>query len=378
MVNALAPRLALDRELDLNVSEDRATLRDIASRSPEIAKLLDTTLDDYLALFPELHWRHISWGGVVFVQGGSYSQHFDLVEMLQYTAALQRLRGFPGFQCLVAGFRNPPQVPSTLFEVGVADWCASRAVTIGLEFSPVVVARGRVKRPEFRWQTTLGELYAECKRGGEFENKVSRRITKLVDCVDAIYKSYGPWLPSSRLEVRFTDSVKNGVEGRIRSVVERAFAALGQGMPTRTITFQEGEVIGTVQILPAPLLHEDTFGGDVIHQAKLVVGSVAVGINDAYLDVAMSVARHRANAVAHLMRDALTQLPEDRPSAIFIQLQGLGKVIERVQQLFSAPRFAQVSVVGLFTGRDNRLVWRNGQQFDGRIAVERSNSSQGV
>jgi len=157
--------LTIPRVLNLSDTADRCLLKEAAERSPALLALINRYLDDYLRLFPEAHFQKIYSGGIIGVTSKSNATAgSDILRMLQLTERLVALEKYQGFPCLLNGFRNPTQFESTRFEVAVASWCDSRRVTVSLAFSPTVSRKGRQKTPELLWETTLGDLYCECKR----------------------------------------------------------------------------------------------------------------------------------------------------------------------------------------------------------------------
>ena len=115
---------------------------------------------------------------------------FRIMDMLKITKVLRTLRPCKGFEQLLKGFANPTQILASYFEVVVAGWCVSRAVSQSLEFFPEVLVKGRRKRPEFLWKTELGELYCECKRAETLENSFLDRLSRLRKLLEATYEEF--------------------------------------------------------------------------------------------------------------------------------------------------------------------------------------------
>lgn len=114
--------LKIDRVLDLGSAEDRRRLRAAAAQIPELSALIGQYLDDYLRLFPEPDWHKVYSGGLISVRTiPNRSAGFDIMSVLELTKSLKRLSGCQGYEKLVAGFVNPPQIESTYFEAVAAD-----------------------------------------------------------------------------------------------------------------------------------------------------------------------------------------------------------------------------------------------------------------
>lgn len=356
--------LNIPRVLDLSTLEDRKLLRECAQKLPWLASLIDDHLDEYLAMFPEPHGRKVYSGGLISIEtGAKQSQGFELGHMLRVAKSLQNLKIYKGFEKLMAGFRNPPQIPASLFEVEVADWCISRAVTKSLEFSPHVIVKGNSKYPDFLWKTDLGDLYCECKRGDEFENKFTKRLNWLHGIVETAHQANGPWDPSHRLDVSIWTSAKNGVEQRINNVLVQASTAVRANRFEDKV-FQDGEVSAILRFRKEmPSLQHDT-----IRVSSVTVGTTPTALTpeNAHLTLTMSVAKHRERAATHLLRQARSQSPSNQPGAVFISLGGPHAAQKKLQELMVHPAYENTPWAAIWGGEIG-VVWRNGQPFDGRL-----------
>lgn len=106
----------------------------------------------------------------------------------------------------------------------------------------------------------------------------------------------------------------------------------------------------------------------------ITVGSQPVGINDSHLRISISVAKHRANAAANLLREARMQLPAESPSAVFIQIGSGPSARDKIKELLVNPVYSNTPWVGIWSQPRLEVVWRNGQPFDGRLLLERQSS----
>ena len=214
--------LSIPRNLDLDVAEDRNLLFEAADAA-FVGPMVRTYLDDYLSLFPDKHWRLVQGGYVGFPPGtDARSWTFQIEHIVDVARSLSRLRRFEGFDRLKAGLANPSQIGATVFEIQIAEWCSDRSVTSGLEFSPEVMVRGKIKRPEIRWETRLGAIYCECKQASIGESAISKRVGRVHGLLEKARKELSPWDESLRLDVEF-DYLVNGFEARLANVVRNAF-----------------------------------------------------------------------------------------------------------------------------------------------------------
>jgi hypothetical protein len=361
------------RVLHLSAAEDRRFLRDLAEESPELLSLVEGNLDDYLSTFPEPHWHTVypdgpyRLGMVSFNAVRNRGVNFDFHRLLRVTETLKGLRGCAGYESLIAGFRNPAQAQSTLFEVTVAGWCAGRAVTRALEFSPPVAVRGHTKRPEFLWHTDVGAIYCECKQGKVTESKFSRRANKLLLCLNGVYQGFQPWDPALRLDVKFDGITTNKIEARFKDVVAEAAEALRAGAYT-DVVFEGRGVSAALRPRGEPPHEEGT-----MMAGMATVTSTPTNLADACdLSLTVSMSRYRRAATAELIRDARSQLPKGGVGAIFIEFDATWADDEKVDSLLRQPAYENTPWVSLWDrGRLTAAHWRLGQPLDGRLLAEK-------
>ena len=209
--------------MNLSDPEERRQLIELMRDNPPLHELLTDNLEDYVRLFKEPDFLTLYQGGLLSIQGPNNVQfglHFE--SLLGITDLLTRLEQYAGFQSLIEGFRNPTQIIATLFEVPGAAWCASRKLNQSLEFSPKVPVGGSIKRPEFLWHTTLGDLYCECKQENSVDNKATKRVQKLFEVMGKAYDVNGPWDESFRLDLIVGHPARDGTNQIIEQLVREA------------------------------------------------------------------------------------------------------------------------------------------------------------
>jgi hypothetical protein len=349
--------------LDLSRGEDVERLRQAAEGSSAFASLVKAELTDFLELFPEQHWRTIR-GGMLVVRAGKSSTVFSLENMLHITRSLKKMKKYKGFEKLVEGFRNPTQVSATWFEVKVAEWCAGRAVSISLEFSPEVLVKNRTKNPEFLWETSLGRLYVECKRAAVFENSFIKRFQRLHDVLSEEYSRLQPWEPALRLDLSIEGVALNGIESRLRQVIQTAALASRAREPRSH--FQIGEVLADLR----PRQEPPPLALGSVRSGQLLVGTepTKVEVENSLFTFSMSLSAYRDRAVAKLLREARTQLPAGASSAAFIELGGANESqTKKVQSLLGQSTYANTPWVSIWSSELQSAVWRDDQPFDHRL-----------
>lgn len=357
--------LKIDCVLDLRSPEDRRQLRDACLQVPGLSALIDEHLDDYVRFFQDPSWLTVYSGGSISVRTApKHSAGFDIRRVLELTRLLKHLSGYQGYEKLVAGFDNPPQIESTYFEVLVATWCSERAVASSLEFSPEVTVKGGRKHPDFLWRTELGDTYCECKRGNIIESKFQQRVENLRAYMSEIYERHQPWDPSLRLDVKFDKGPLPQIQAGISSVVAQAAAALRAGN-YEGLTFIEGSVTGALR----PKGNLAPQGRETVTTGMAQVGPVAKSLPEViYFTLNMSLAKYRQDAAARLLREAKTQLPATHPGAVFIELGGATTAQQKLLSLLGEPAYDNIPWVSIWAGGELlSAVWRNGQPFNDRL-----------
>ena len=362
--------LTIPRVLNLSDTADRRLLKEAAERSPALLALINRYLDDYLRLFPEAHFRKIYSGGIIGVTSKSNATAgSDILRMLQLTERLVALEKYQGFPCLLNGFRNPTQFESTRFEVAVASWCDSRRVTVSLAFSPTVSRKGRQKTPELLWETTLGDLYYECKREHLNESAIKRRMERLMNVIEAAYTECGQWDPVSRVDVRIGQPAKDGVERLIRELIRTLHAKQSSSDSER---IEQGVVSIDVgaRTTPCPIVENS------MRMMSVQVGSdkpTKLDDSNARFSLTMSLFGHRLRLLTKLIRDARSQLPDSTNGGIFLDIGAGEQFRVKLGQLLGHSVYANTPFASLWShDAPECFVWRQGQPFDDRLLVPRT------
>lgn len=359
----------IDRVLNLSLLKDQQRLREAVKDHFELSSLVDEYLDEYVQLFPEPSWQKIYSGGLLAVQVKSkQSIGFDLIQVLKLTKTPVQLRAHKGYERLVAGFKNASQISSTYFEAVVAGWCANRAVSKSIEFSPEVVVKGKYKHPEFLWSTELGNIYCECKRGDFLESKFHRMIGRLQFALGEIYDEFKPWDPLLRLDVRFESGTTNKIGARFKNVVRQASAALRTGTYIGQV-FMDDDVSAILRRRDEGLPPES----ESLRAGLAEVGQISKRLDEAtYLSLTMSLMKYRQAAAARLLHDARTPLPPDSVGAVCIELGGVGAAQQKLMSLIGQPSYKNTPWVSLWVNNEfGCALWRNDQPFDDGVLLEK-------
>lgn len=362
--------LKINRLLNLSKSADQRDLCEAANDDPELLSLIDGFLDEYLRIFPDAEWQRVYSGGMISVRiGDKGSTGFHIKEMLILTRTLCKLKVYQGYEKLLLGFRNPTQINSTYFETVVAGWCADRAVSLALEFSPEVAIKGGYKHPEFLWHTELGDIYCECKRANLLESAWNKKANRLLAELNTIYENYEPWDTSLRLDVRFASGTSNKIQARFKNVVAQASAAL-RADAYQSKEFIEGDVSAVLRSRDEPFSYEK----ESIIGYRGKTETVSKTLQElTFLSLTMSLVKYRQEAVLRLLKDAKTQLPPDSNGAVFIDIGGYEAAPNKLMSLLGHPAYEYVPWVSTWDHDEmTGAVWRNNQPFGDRLLLARA------
>lgn len=358
--------LKLNRSLDLSVKGDRQEL--VAAVTQQARHLLPSLMEHVDCLsrfFPGVEWCTVHDGGIVNVRTSEKGHRgFDLTELLQLVSAIKRLQEYHGFDELLSGFKNPTQIESTNFELRTADWCHHRAVSQNIEFAPRIKVRGRIKRPEFVWHTTLGSCFCECKSASFLQNAAHVRLSRMTQLLDRHFKSYSNWDDQLRLDVTFGRGTTNYLHRQFPFIIDKAKRALKESDPLAALI-----CVDDITARFRPRTEEPPQNPDTIRMSLATVGPVSTELRAAtHLSVSMDLTGYRSEATARLVRDAKTQLPTDATGLVFLENVGHVSAMRRLRTLLTYPNFERTPWVSLWSFSECRgAVWRNGQPLNGSL-----------
>ena len=172
---------------------------------------------------------------------------------------------------------------------------------------------------------------------------------------------------NQRLDVTIQHPAFDGTDEVIRRVIQKVslnqvpgFEAVGGVVSARLVRNTEPipDCAGCLQ------LHHKVLKGGGGPQPALST--------DAKYTFTMSVMAHRLKQLVRLIRDARTQLPPDRPGAIFIDIGGSKVFEDKLHELLRQPEYSNTPWISLWEkGQILKAVIRQGQPFDARLAEPR-------
>ena len=108
--------------------------------------------------------------------------------------------------------------------------------------------------------------------------------------------------------------------------------------------------------------------------SEVIVGTTPTRIaaENAVLTVTRSLATTRARRVRDLVKRAKSQLPDEGPCGVFIQINGAEFAAEQLEEMIGRPAHQAIVWAETWTGMaPQHAIWRQNQPFDGRLLDER-------
>ena len=126
-----------------------------------------------------------SHGQFHFKASKTRTQSITLETMIQTGLQLKALENYPGFIDLVKNLNNKTQIFNTILEIESAFLCHKQPSSKSLHFSKSQNVNGRIKNPEFTFDTTLGEVIGECKKQDSSDNSNLNSYMKVVEALSS-------------------------------------------------------------------------------------------------------------------------------------------------------------------------------------------------
>lgn len=290
----------------------------------------------------------------------------SLERLLEITAKLGLLQGFPGFDHLISGLDNPSQIAATIFEIEAAAWCATRGNHKNLTFSPTITKRTGIKHPDFLWHTSFGDLYCECKQLNMWQRAETQRASTLMTVVGEIMGDTDRWPKEVRMEVLIHGRFKSDSEGRLKAIVGQRANDVRRGLHPSQFQDETFTIaIRNRSETPIPL-------PDSITVYQVQASTVPVRLDDfrsAHLIVRKSTGLARARALRDFVKEAKKQLPDGGPGGVFVEMPNrIDIAAQKLQEMLGQPAHQAVVWASIWTaGTPVRAVWRDGQAFDARL-----------
>jgi hypothetical protein len=360
----------IERVLDLDLVSDREELQTILTSHPSLAALTETGLiEDYLRWFKAAEWRIVYGGGMVSgpqPKGNNVRHGSSIDQMLAIAVKLRWLQDYQGFDRLIASLNNPSQISATIFEIESAAWCATRLCTTALVFSPDVIKREKVKRPDFLWKTDAGDLYCECKQASAWQRSESRLLSTISADLNDAMGDAETWPGDARIEVLIHGLFRAGAKDRLRAVVRGQATEVRRG--NRPARFED-------DVFAVEVRDRSDYPGslpDSLTLNSILVGAVPVNLNDprsAYMIVSKSLGLARVKALRDLVRDAKKQLPNAGPGGVFVEIpSSVDLATEKLEEMLGQPTNQSVVWASIWTtGIPQRVVCRGDQPFDAHL-----------
>lgn len=363
----MANSLQLDRQLDLRAPVDMEELLKAISAQPYAVQLpvedMRQGLEGLVYLLPDADWLKSSpamGGGFVVRTGPKSSWLLSLKHAAQLGLQLRRLQYCEGFSDFLKGFTNPTQFRDSMFEAAVADYCLPKAD--GLRFGSEYHIKGKVKRPDFELITKHGIAVCECKSANEAERRYAKRFDRLCKALSDDLKDSGGIANDLRLEIHVHGPFGIDVGQLANQVVKAA-------LQLQATDIGHVSELGPFLVCLARRSSAPAFKDFGLWQLAMVVGDKPVGIDPenahqhAYLRVTTArVDPPRVKAAGNLIREAKSQLPEDRWGVIFIQAINGASARRAAHLRLGRPEYSHVLACGIDSQDGRQFVYRMDRQ----------------
>lgn len=356
----MIPELVLKKSIDLTNARDLKYLTDQAADCGDLASLIRNNLEDYLEYFAEPCWHEIgAMGTYQFYTHDKKIFSKDIREMLILTKKLDSLKRFEGFEHLLVGFKNMPQIYSTIFEVNVGYWCQSRSHFHDLIFSPLV----NNKIPEFIWVTKNGEVFCECKRVAFNESKFQKLASKVLGICKNHYDAIGGWPTDIRIDIGFDGKTTNNIDKRIYELLKHAKYAIKKSDTKSPLVSTGLEATIRKRNEQIPRTHGELVAAHAVHEKA---GRPSKLLEDIQLSINIALENYEVKAVQNMINKARKQLPKKGIGAIFIETShALQKIKSKVSSLISQDAYANTPLISLWIqGEPVFASCTNGYYFD--------------
>lgn len=241
------------------------------------------------------------------IKGGDFAEVFPGQSILVLRANCDRLRSFPGFDRLIEGFQNPTQFSATVFEINCAIFCLDKYAATDLIFGIDVTVNGGKKRPDF--EAVIGQqlkFLVECKSLQSINRVRSSRAYRIAKILirDAAYTLPDQW----RLEFSFSSlphhwnrNLSDQIKGAVGVLLGSAYTA-----KSISLAFETGI---DVSIKLCKRTDPFFFSGPVRAADTGPREQPKILVTEGY---------DFSRSIMGVFRDAITQLPSERPHMIFI------------------------------------------------------------
>lgn len=234
------------------------------------------------------------------------SRKVPIQSIINLAMKLICLKNCQGFKTLSNGFNNPTQFVDTMFEANCAFFMLNQEMTSELEFAPDVNVQGRNKNPDFSILSKSGsKIFCECKSIASVHRVSNAKANKLIE---RLYPCVSNIIPDKfRVEISF-----GGLPDHWnKNLADQLAAAI--------------KVLINVELISKHLeLNIENYKISIKlckHDEEQYFESVIVSADKPWSDKPNLIVSEICNLqkpIKKAIKDALTQLPLDKPSLVFL------------------------------------------------------------
>lgn len=289
-------------------------------------------------------------GNIQFVIN-KHKMAISLVSLLKHLLWLYRLRACKNVTSLKNGFHNPEQFSNTLFEVRCAYFLFSKNTVANFEFSPEVLINGKSKWPEFKFMCETQEVYCECKSLLSLKRAFQSKISKLFQAVENDLKKI--IVPSDFRVELIVESIPSNFN---RNLGEQLKAAIETIIKQR---FLEQVIIDMPDVNGKLILHLKPNNAVLPNQVDIFLGinprNSSNSIDAKNFEI-IFCARDRSldSSIRSAIKDAYSQLPQDKPVIIFLETFNREQCIDAAREKVIGKEYPNLACV-ILSDQENKL-----------------------
>lgn len=298
-------------------------------------------LHDLLQIYRELKvpesFFDIAQDDSIEIKGTEYSEHIPIMNIISVAQKLNKLKGCKGFSSLGDGMRNPSQFSATVFEITCAYYMCTRPEVTELIFAPEVIVNNSKKYPEFKCNGAGFELYCECKSMDSINRAKSSRALRLIKQIEKNLK--GVLSEKFRVEIAFKSLPSNWnrnygdqLKGAIMALIKSGFTknVIELNMDKKHQTWIKLNKISDPPFLKSTL--------NVANRIPTKSPTLVIGEHS-----------NIKSDIKAQIRDALTQLPADMNSIVFVYSLNEYFAGQAISEFFTDNNIEALSAVGSWT-----------------------------
>lgn len=344
--------------LDLLDPQDR---REALEEARDSEQLEEQHLEDYVQTVEELDlpgfWLTATNIGTIQIpisEDGKFG--LPISQAVWAIQRLQRFRGSPGFDDMLNGFRNPPQVRDAIAELRAAELLEACPSTEQVEPGVRIEDSSGASCPDLSWETTDGSFNVEVKSMSPMETQRSAGLQRVSKSAQGTFDAWAGELDRIRIDI-LVSALGGGVTADIQTARDRLSEDLERDQPGNIV--QEG----SARVQLSSREEEPPGEAPVLRNGTVQVGPESTQIHPGHethwLTVGTEIGGALRRQARRLLKRARKQLgPGEDPGVIFLETSFMGPVADYAEELLGEDAYAHTPLIIVSNGQEARYVYR--------------------